>query len=111
MKTKIIKSDFDYCDAVNYDGTNYYNPPCTANINGIKYVLPIGTADMLQISERVEQVLIIAENSGLEYIGMTEINTATNEVRSCFIDDSETYNELSELELSEQINRLFDYIY
>ena len=90
MKTQINKSDENYRDAVNYDGTQYYNFPMSIDVDGVKYIIPCGTSDSITIKEINENTLVvIGENNRLDYVGMTEINTSEQTTQSCFLHDND----------------------
>lgn len=118
MKTKVNKPDHDYRDAVNYDGTNYFNPPMSITINGKTYILPCGEADHLTIepNRTKDCIIIINENPGLSYIGMTEINYINNNVTSVFLNEQDTTGDPDTLSYgildkgtAEQITILYEY--
>ena len=118
MKTKYNYSDSDYRTAVNYSGESYYNSPITIEINGEKYILPFGTSDRLNEKQTDKNTLVIVgENTGLNYISMTEIRTDIQQVNSCFLESSDLDNEenlsynLLDKPLNEQIKILYEYIY
>jgi hypothetical protein len=115
MKTnyEINKSDSDYKQAVNYDGTNFYNYPMTITIENVKYIIPFGTSDRLTIKTDPE-VIIIGENSGLNYIGCIMIDTNTQEIiQDVFIfscSESEMTRDIFDLEFNEQLQILNNYM-
>jgi len=117
MKTTKFKyHDYDYSTAVNYDGTNYYNPPMTVTIDGIKYILGTGSSDRINHEERNNFVYIVSENWGLNYISLTEINTDDKTVSSCFLSDNDLTDpdcmsfDLLNKDTEEQINVLCEYL-
>jgi hypothetical protein len=116
MEYSIHKSDGDYRQAVNYDGTDYgtsyYKYPVTFTIDGSKYVLPVGSADRLSI-EADQETIIIGENSVLDYISCIVIDLATKQIiQDIFIADC-SYNEMTEnifdLSFNEQLQILQEY--
>jgi hypothetical protein len=91
MNYSIEYADKDYREAVNYDGTNFYNYPVTITVNDVKYLLSVGSADFLTVHENSNIVVIIGENSGLDYISCTEIDTKTKEViNDVFVDQCDS---------------------
>lgn len=78
--------DFDYRNAVNYTGTNYYNPPITITIDTVKYILPFGESDRKSLEFQNDNCYIIGENEGLNYISFVEINYTDKVVLSVYID-------------------------
>ena len=118
MKTKVNKPDYNYREAINYDGTQYFNPPMSITINEKTYILPCGEADHLTIdTDRIKDcVIIVSENFGLSYIGMTEINYITDVVTSVFLNEQDTTGDPDTLSYgildkgtAEQITILYEY--
>jgi hypothetical protein len=87
-----IYGDFDYRKAVNYDGTDYYNPPITITIDTVKYVLPFGTSDNKSIEFKNGYCYIIGENKGLNYISYVEIDLANDIVCTHYVDSNDIDN-------------------
>jgi hypothetical protein len=93
MKTEIVYHDHEYKNAINYDGTNYYNAPCTLIAKGVMYVLNIGASDMIRTKIRNGVIYLIAMNTALEYISLTVIDTKTKQIDSLFCGNGElSYN-------------------
>lgn len=116
MKYSFNYSDSNYRDAINYDGTNYYNCPMTINIDGKLFVLSFGTSDRTTVKIDEPFFYIIGENSNLDYISMTVIDLSDNSVQSCYlsgndINDPEVYSyDVLNKDTDEQIKILSEYL-
>ena len=110
------QSDYNYRNAVNYDGTNYYNPPMTIKIKDVLYILPFGMADSQTLRVIDGTVYIVAENRGLDYISMVAIDLDEQTLESCFISDGELTDKNSmcynifDKDITEQIKILRNYL-
>jgi hypothetical protein len=114
MKTEIIKNDYNHKEAVNYDGRQYYNAPCTIIIDGVKYVLSIGSGDRARVVINPPFCYVVAENSALNYISLTLIDTENKHVSEVFLDGNnidEHHPNIFEHSTEEQIKILSNYIY
>jgi hypothetical protein len=100
MDYRINNSDENYRDAVNFDGTNYYNFPMTIDVKGNKFVLKTGTSDKLWVKVRKNLLYIIAENSGLNYISLTVIDTMNNSFQDVYLDSND---------IDQDYPKIFDY--
>lgn len=110
MQTNIIKTDPAHRTAINYDGTSYFNDPCTVNIDGVKYIIGAGTSDRLTTVIEGNIVYILGENSPLNYISLVEINTDTKEVNEAFLNDNGLPEDIFELSTMQQIKFLTQYL-
>lgn len=107
MKTDIIRSDADYRDAINYsDHPDLYNFPVTITAKNTKWVLGCGSSDMLSIKAKKGCLYIIAENSGLDYISLTVIDTKVDTIQEVFFGNGELSQNPLSLPKGKQI---FDY--
>jgi len=80
--TEIINSDPNYRNAVNYHKENFYNPatrriqyPVTIKISEHRLILPFGISDRLNQLNQEDRIIIVGENSSLDYISCIEIDT------------------------------------
>lgn len=113
MKHLFYYSDRDYRDAINYDGTNFYNFPVTVNIGSDKYVLSVGSSDSLYSSFNDGLLTIIGENTGLDYISCTVIDTVNKEVlQEVYLDNVSSMGltqYLFDLDMDGQVEILSEY--
>ena len=87
MQYEFIYDSFDYEDALNYDGTPYYNPPIQIVIDGRKFVLPFGTSDKKTVKIEETDVYIIGQNTGPDYISLVYIDMLTCDVQNVYLHD------------------------
>lgn len=118
LKMKIKDLQFNYCDleynrAINYDGTNYFNPPVTVQINKDKYILGVGSSDRLYSLIEGHMLYIVGENIGLSYISCIEIDMKNKQVlNDVFIenvDENEFTEDIFDLDTEEQIKILSEW--
>ena len=113
METLILAGDSRYTDAINYDGTNYYNWPVTVTIDEVKYVLPFGSSDSIYSHKQDNFIYLIGENKGLGYISCVLIDSKTKEIlQDVFINNVEEHEfteNIFDLDTPEQINVLSEY--
>jgi len=116
MKYQFILNDPDHKEAVNYDGTNFYNNPMTVVIENIKYVLGIGHSDSKSVVIKDEYFYLVAENTGLNYISLTVINTLERTLKDVCLTDSDINDpeafsfDILYKETEEQIKILSEYL-
>ncbi len=94
MKVELKKSDPDYREAINYDGTNYYNFPCTVQLDNKKLIVGFGTADSVEIKQTKDnKAILIGKNSGLDYISCIVIDYSKDPeiINEAFIQGSENF--------------------
>jgi len=96
MNYTLNYSDEDYREAKNYDGTNFYNYPMTVSMESGKYILPFGTSDSLHTDDTAEYLTVIAENRGLDYISLINIDNIDGEVTQSIYLNSCSDDELTE---------------
>lgn len=108
--------DYNYKNAVNYDARNYYNPPMTITVNGTLFILPFGTSDRKYTKEDGNTLIIVAENTPLDYISMCIIDINDKSIVECHLSgndindkDSPAYG-IFDLELADQIRVLENYL-
>ena len=114
MKTiEFNRSDFNYDTAVNYSGDSYYHPPMTAEVEGLKYILPFGSSDKLRTKQIDNLVIIIGENTGLSYISCVVIDTDEEITQDVFINDvyeDEFTKNIFDLSIDDQYRILSEYM-
>lgn len=116
LEYKFEQSDYNYRDAVNYDGTNYYHAPMTIKIKDVLYILPFGTNDSQTLRVIDRTVYIVAENTGLNYISMVAIDLDNQTIATCFTSDGEITDKenmcygIFDKDITEQIKILSNYL-
>jgi hypothetical protein len=116
MKYNFTNTDYNYREALNYDGTNFYNAPITINIAGKLFILPFGTSDRKSVTIKDNYAYIIGENRGLDYISMSVIDLSDNTVESCYLSDNDLNDpecfsyDLLNKDTEEQIKILLEYL-
>jgi hypothetical protein len=109
-------NDGNYRNAVNHDGTSYYNNPITITINDVLLIMPFGNSDVLSTQLRENELYIIGENKGLEYISMTVINLSDYSISECYLSSNDINDkdgmayDIFELDLDKQIAVLENYL-
>lgn len=113
----LIYGDSQYRHASN--SSNFlYNFPITLNYgekhSRTKYILPFGTSDHIEIWKEGVYLYVIGQNNGLNYIGMTVINTETEKVESgIYLNDCENEENyhfgILDKDSEEQIKIMFEY--
>jgi len=108
--------DYNYSNALNYDGRNYYNPPTTITIDGKLFIIGAETSDRKHVVIEGDTVYIVAENKPLDYISMYVIDLSDNSVTDCHLGSNDINNkdgmcyDVFERELSEQVSILSNYL-
>jgi hypothetical protein len=107
-----IYSDFEYRNAINYDGAQYYNPPMTILINGKLFILPFGSSDTKNVHIDGNHMYIIAENRSLQYISMVYIDLYNNNTSDCYFSENDLreFGDIFEMPIEEQIILLSNYL-
>lgn len=115
MKPIINRGDVDYHKAINYRHS-YYNFPVTVDYGDKKFILRCGSADIISTKMDGNDLIIVSENSGLNYISMTVIDLDKDSVHEVFLsgndldlEDSYSYG-LLDKDLDEQIKIMYEYI-
>lgn len=110
------QNDSNYASAINYDGTNYYNSPMTLSVNDVLFVLPFGNSDHTSVDVRGNEMYIVAENKGLEYISMFVIDLSNNLTSECYLSGNDINDkdcmsyDIFEHDLDRQISILQNYL-
>lgn len=111
---EIKHNDYNYVNAINHDGAQYYKIPITITINGKLFVLPFGTKDKTSVHIEGNNFNIVAENSGLCYISLVVIDLNNDNVTSCYLNESDinavTPN-IFDMEVDKQIKILSEYLH
>lgn len=116
MQYQFIYDSFDNKAAVNYTGTNYYNPPIMLEVNNALFILPFGTSDTKTVKFEGDYMFIVGENSRLDYISMVCIDLTNNSIESCYLSgndlsDSDCMSyQLLDKDTDEQIKILCEYL-
>ena len=92
-KEVLIYSDEEYNHAVNYSQW-LYNFPITLNYKGKKYIISAGTRDQITLIKENNEILILTENKGLNYLGLESIDLDKQTVNSLvFLESNDIDNQ------------------
>lgn len=105
-------SDCNYRNAINYEGTQYYNAPMTMIIDGKLFIMPFGTSDNRRVHIDENNIYIIGENRPLQYISMVYIDLNTDTVSDCYFSENDLrdFGDIFEMPIDEQIAILSNYL-
>ena len=116
MKTTLNYSDKNYREAINLDRTGYYNFPMTIDIGQHKLILGFGSSDRIREVKTENNIYLIGENSGLDYISCVCIDISGERpeiLNDVFLQGPEAWADMVpggqsifDLETEEQINIL-----
>lgn len=117
-KEILIYGDCDYTHAVNYQ--HMYNAPITLNYgekhNRKKYIISAGTSDHITLLQDGVFIYVISENTGLQYISLSIINTETFQVEdNVFLNSEDCTTEenfcfgILDMDAEAQLKVLFEY--
>lgn len=108
--------EYDYRDAVNYDGKSYYNPPMSIVIDSTTFIVPFGTHDAKHVKFDGDTAIIVNSNESLDYIGMMVIDLKDNSVTDCYLSGNDINDSNSpaygifDLDFENQIKVLENYL-